>query len=185
MPIRFRCGYCDQLLAIATRKAGMETTCPECSYPLTVPTPEEAEAQKQRRAEKRRQASIVHSPSSPRSPSAKTTSLPRREVGGGSTETYAQATKITKPGRKPSGGHSPPSDDRPLFEKEIDELLGPSHALPQLERPAPAPTTGVDSRILDDSPSHIVLSGATATLLTVGVVVLMVLSFLAGYYAGR
>ncbi len=185
MPIRFRCGYCNQLLAIATRKAGLETTCPECSYPLTVPTPEEAEAQERQQAKQRRPTPIVHTPSLPRLPSAKTTRLTRREVSGRSSETHAQVPRGTKPGRQPTSGHSSQWDDRPLFEKEIDELLGPSHALPRIERPAPTPTTGVDSHSLDDSPSHIVLTGATATLLTVGVVVLMVLSFIAGYYAGQ
>ena len=42
MPIRFRCAYCNRLLGIATRKAGMETICPHCGYTITVPVPQEA-----------------------------------------------------------------------------------------------------------------------------------------------
>ena len=41
MPIRFRCSYCNRLLGIATRKAGMETLCPHCGYTITVPVPQE------------------------------------------------------------------------------------------------------------------------------------------------
>ena len=41
MPIRFRCSYCNRLLGIATRKAGMETICPHCGYTITVPVPQE------------------------------------------------------------------------------------------------------------------------------------------------
>jgi hypothetical protein len=37
MPIRFRCRYCNQLLGIARRKAGMEVDCPTCHGRLTVP----------------------------------------------------------------------------------------------------------------------------------------------------
>ena len=41
MPIRFRCVYCGQLLAIATRKAGQEVDCPKCSHPNKVPLKDE------------------------------------------------------------------------------------------------------------------------------------------------
>src|SRR5262245_40754632 len=44
MPIRFRCSYCNRLLGIATRKAGMQTTCPHCGESITVPTPDSEEA---------------------------------------------------------------------------------------------------------------------------------------------
>ncbi|MCS6863772.1 MAG: hypothetical protein RMJ56_17110 [Gemmataceae bacterium] len=185
MPIRFRCGYCQQLLAIATRKAGTETTCPECSFPITVPTPEEAEAEERRRAEQRRLNKVTRVPSSPAANAAPTTMLWRREASAGASHTPARSATTTQPDQKPATSSSKKADDRPLFEKEIDDILGPSKPLPCAERSAPAPTSGVDAFSLDDSPSQIVLTGATATLLTVGVVVLMVLSFVAGYYAGK
>jgi phage FluMu protein Com len=42
MPIRFRCRYCNQLMGIARRKAGMTVQCPTCHAQLVVPQ-EEAE----------------------------------------------------------------------------------------------------------------------------------------------
>lgn len=41
MPIRFRCGCCNQLLGIARRKAGTVVTCPNCQQAVVVPHPEE------------------------------------------------------------------------------------------------------------------------------------------------
>jgi hypothetical protein len=40
MPIRFRCRYCNQLMGIARRKAGMTVQCPTCHAQLVVPQPE-------------------------------------------------------------------------------------------------------------------------------------------------
>jgi DNA-directed RNA polymerase subunit RPC12/RpoP len=37
MPIRFRCAYCNQLMAIARRKAGTVVRCPTCSGQVVVP----------------------------------------------------------------------------------------------------------------------------------------------------
>lgn len=39
MPIRFRCAYCNQLMGIATRKAGTVVSCPKCSGQVVVPHP--------------------------------------------------------------------------------------------------------------------------------------------------
>lgn len=44
MPIRFRCGHCQQLLGIARRKAGTVVTCPSCQQAVIVPTMDEADA---------------------------------------------------------------------------------------------------------------------------------------------
>lgn len=41
MPIRFRCAYCSQLMAIGRRKAGMVVRCPKCAGEIIVPPPEE------------------------------------------------------------------------------------------------------------------------------------------------
>jgi hypothetical protein len=40
MPIRFRCAYCNQLMGIATRKAGTVITCPKCAGQVVVPKPD-------------------------------------------------------------------------------------------------------------------------------------------------
>ncbi len=40
MPIRFRCAYCNQLMGIASRKAGTVVRCPKCAGEIIVPTPE-------------------------------------------------------------------------------------------------------------------------------------------------
>jgi DNA-directed RNA polymerase subunit RPC12/RpoP len=41
MPIKFRCGQCDQLLGIARRKAGAVVDCPTCGAKTIVPRPRE------------------------------------------------------------------------------------------------------------------------------------------------
>jgi len=43
MPIRFRCYFCRQLLAIAQRKAGTVITCPTCQGQVWVPDPNRPE----------------------------------------------------------------------------------------------------------------------------------------------
>jgi hypothetical protein len=43
MPIRFRCGHCQQLLGIARRKAGTVVTCPNCQQAVIVPPVETVE----------------------------------------------------------------------------------------------------------------------------------------------
>lgn len=40
MPIRFRCRYCNQLMGIARRKAGMTVHCPTCHAQVVVPQPD-------------------------------------------------------------------------------------------------------------------------------------------------
>lgn len=37
MPIRFRCHYCNQLMGISRRKAGMSVNCPTCHAQVVVP----------------------------------------------------------------------------------------------------------------------------------------------------
>src|SRR5439155_11330789 len=44
MPIRFRCAYCNQLMGIASRKAGTVVKCPKCTGEIIVPVPEGAES---------------------------------------------------------------------------------------------------------------------------------------------
>jgi hypothetical protein len=46
MPIRFRCCFCQQLLAIGHRKAATVTTCPNCQGQVWVPDPEHPDIEK-------------------------------------------------------------------------------------------------------------------------------------------
>jgi hypothetical protein len=39
MPIRFRCGHCNQLMGIGHKKAGTVVRCPTCTSEVTVPQP--------------------------------------------------------------------------------------------------------------------------------------------------
>ncbi len=38
MPIRFRCAYCNQLMAISRRKEGTVVRCPKCAGDIVVPS---------------------------------------------------------------------------------------------------------------------------------------------------
>ena len=38
MPIRFRCAYCSQLMAISRRKMGTVVRCPKCAGEIIVPS---------------------------------------------------------------------------------------------------------------------------------------------------
>ena len=38
MPIRFRCAYCNQLMAISRRKEGTVVRCPKCAGEIIVPS---------------------------------------------------------------------------------------------------------------------------------------------------
>jgi hypothetical protein len=40
MPIRFRCAYCNQLMAISRRKIGTVVRCPKCAGDIIVPAPD-------------------------------------------------------------------------------------------------------------------------------------------------
>ncbi len=50
MPIRFRCAYCNQLMGIATRKAGQVVTCPKCAGQVVVPAPDPAQLEEQQQS---------------------------------------------------------------------------------------------------------------------------------------
>ncbi|QJW99541.1 hypothetical protein [Frigoriglobus tundricola] len=120
MPIRFRCSFCNRLLGIATRKAGTATTCPHCGCPLTVPLPQD---------------------------DGRTERVGLEEIdallGNTSTEAAPQAVAAPRPAEAPTApaferAQVPPPppvpaarpDDRPLFEGDVDALLGASPAPP-------------------------------------------------------
>jgi phage FluMu protein Com len=185
MPIRFRCTYCNRLLGIATRKAGTQTRCPHCGYEITVPVPAEAAAGTERAAEDpeplfgRAAPEVMSEQAVAVAPAARPVETgrpaPPRPANG--------PTSRPAPSPPPSVPHEPTRpDDRPLFEGDIDEIFGDA-ARPAEPAPArpPAPD-GVDARSLGEPARHIVMSARTATLLMAAVVILMALSFAAGYF---
>ena len=196
MPIRFRCSYCNRLLGIATRKAGTETTCPHCGYTITVPVPqdddgrtermnlEDVEAALGRGATEIIQPAAVGAPAAPLS--LPPSELPRAEVP--KPPTYpkpAAAFPAPPPAPKPRpDAPKPPIDpnDPPLFEKDMDEILGKTVVPVEPERDKPQKVSGLDAMSLGEPARQIVISAQKATFLMILVVVLLVLAFAAGYF---
>jgi hypothetical protein len=158
MPIRFRCPSCTKLLGIARRKAGTVVHCPTCGVEVTVPT--EAETRQ---------------PARP--------AIDRREP--------AQAAHA-------SNGHGTRTpESMPLFERpDFESLLNPvvmkarpeepprPEPVPVRDRPKPPPPPRalipVDDGY-DVEPVGLVISRGNLTIAAVVVVVLIGLSFAAGY----
>lgn len=200
MPIRFRCSYCNRLLGIATRKAGMETTCPHCGYTITVPVPQEDDGRTERMNLEDVEAALGHGATeviqpaavaAPPAPLSLPPSLPAAEkprVEAPKPPAYpkpAAAHVAPPPAPKPRPATpKPPIDpnDPPLFEKDMDEILGQTVAPVEAERDKPAKVSGMDALSLGEPSRHIVLSAQKATFLMILVVVLLVLAFAAGYF---
>lgn len=159
MPIRFRCERCGQLLGIARRKAGTFVNCPTCRHQLTVPQEDQV------------------------APAA----VPQMEL----------------PQQRRSG---PPSDvfDRDDFDvflaaqPRAAPAAAPPRPAPQPPAPAPAPSplsepppalTGAHSWPQNGQPplpaGSVVLSPGRATLLTIIMILLLAVSFVAGLLVGR
>ncbi len=217
MPIRFRCSYCNRLLGIATRKAGMQTTCPHCGSSITVPLPNQDESKTERldlddvdellaksATATAKEASVAAPPApaplvtappsaAPSSP-APVAEQPHVEPVAPPLATAtapAKAAPVPQPAVKPRPAPPPvpktaskPThpEDRPLFEGDVDEILGETEKPQEEEKPKRKPTSGQDALSLDDSPRQIVLTGPTATMLMVLAVVLMAVAFAAGLF---
>jgi phage FluMu protein Com len=201
MPIRFRCSYCNRLLGIATRKAGTETTCPHCGYTITVPVPQEDDTRTDRvnvdeidqilgnaATEAVTQSAVAAAPAAPAMPpSAPVAEKPpeARPAQAASVAPSAPPPKV-HPSPHPTSKKATPApaptnpEDRPLFEKDVDDILGRSDAPEEPEREKPPPVSGMDAMNLGEPTHQIVISAQKATLLMVVVVVLMALSFVAG-----
>lgn len=202
MPIRFRCSYCNRLLGIATRKAGMETTCPHCGYTITVPVPQEDDGRTERmnledveaalgegRTEIIQPAAVAAPPAPLSLPSAPLSlppsEMPRAEVPKPQAYPKPAAAPVAPPPTpKPRPAPKPPIDpnDPPLFEGDMDEILGKTVVPVEAERDKPAKVSGMDAMSLGEPSRQIVLSAQKATFLMILVVVLLVLSFAAGYF---
>jgi hypothetical protein len=207
MPIRFRCSYCNRLLGIATRKAGTQTTCPHCGYEITVPIPEEDKATTERLnlddvdelLGKSGTATVKDAVASAAPPAAAVAPPAPPEAQEPVEKTQPEATKPVTPKPTPaakprvapppipkSAPKSNSPDERPLFEGDVDEILGAPAETEEAERPKPRATSGMDAMSLGEPPRQIVITPQKATLLMVLVVVLLLLSFAAGYFlAGK
>jgi phage FluMu protein Com len=211
MPIRFRCAYCNRLLGIATRKAGTETTCPHCGYTITVPVPQEENGRTERinvedveellgnAATEAVPQSVAAAAAAPAQPSPPAAERPRLDPPKPPVPVYPKpavspppapvasppppapkvrpAPPVPKPPARPSS-----SDDPPLFEGDVDAILGTTKPPEEPERAKPPAVSGLDAMSLGEPGRHIVISAQKATFLMLLVVVLMALSFAAGMF---
>ena len=206
MPIRFRCSYCNRLLGIATRKAGMETICPHCGYTITVPVPQEDDGRTERinledveellgnavTENIAPQAAVAAAPAAPPVEEPPRAEAPRPPVPVYPRPVSPPAAAVAPPAPPPAPKvrPAPPpvpkpaarsSDDPPLFEGDMDAILGTTKPPAEPERAKPPAVSGLDAMSLGDPAQNIVISGQKATFLLLLVVVLMLLSFVAGY----
>lgn len=179
MPVRFRCRSCNRLLGIARRKIGTEINCPQCGVSLTVPDRDDA-------AEA---AATVGAPPADQDLGLEIELLqPPRPVSPPAAPPAPRAA-ATRPA--PPTAAQPrrrPGEDPPLFEgDDFDALLGlgpkGGEKLSLDDGPAPrkATTSGADAMSLEEPARPLVLSPQRATLLFVGVVILLGLAFAAGF----
>ncbi|HEV3438957.1 MAG TPA: hypothetical protein VG122_16440 [Gemmata sp.] len=207
MPIRFRCGYCNRLLGIARRKAGSETTCPHCGYTVTVPDdPGDDPAETEDLDALLNPTSTTDQPN-PELPSSSTRSQGSPPAFHRNAQASSPATNLQtappvvpspssgSPGTRTTKASAPQStstatsdsrsrDERPLFERELDAVLGKpgTTTAPQGDAQSkPIPTSGMDAMSLGSERTQIVLSVQKATAMVVIAVVLIALSFATGF----
>jgi DNA-directed RNA polymerase subunit RPC12/RpoP len=164
MPIRFRCSHCNRLLGIARRKAGSETRCPHCGGTIMVPADGEGDDERTRLDdidELINPVSVVQAPAIATRPAPP--SVPRA---------------VPRPAPEPL-----PLDEPPLFERDLDSVLEAHNAgsASGAAKPKPATAVGMDAMSLEPERNHLVISSQKATALVVIVVVLLALSFAAGF----
>ena len=167
MPIRFRCSRCHRLLGIGRRKAGTETRCPHCGSTIMVPRNDVGEPE---RIHLEDIEELLNPVLVPPAPAVATRPAPPP----------AAPRVLPRPAQEPS------SADRPLFERDIDSVLGANgtgSAETELKGQQPA-NIGMDAMSLEPEPNQIVLSPQKATALAVIVVILLAVSFAAGVLVG-
>jgi phage FluMu protein Com len=173
MPIRFRCSRCNRLLGIARRKAGAETKCPHCG--ATIMVPRDAEEGGEERTQFDDIDELINPAAERPSHSASPVVAARRAP--------PPVPRAARPAPEPI---ALPPEERPLFEREIDAMLGLTDGRNGADsaKPKHAPTAGMDALSLAPEAANIVLSPQKATALAVVVVILMALSFGAGFLIG-
>lgn len=155
MPIRFRCRYCNQLMGIARRKAGMTVNCPTCHAQVVVP-PSESAAQAE---------------APPPAPAAAAPAAPAPLFERSDFEAFLEnpvnegpAPRAPEPSAKPVAAPAPSP-----FASE--SFAPPSRSLP--------------SGTMRTPPVGLVLSPTQATWLTVVAILLLALAFGAGLLVGH
>ncbi len=154
MPIRFRCETCNGKLSIATRKIGTPVECPRCNMSMLVPSASQLGEE-----------------------------LTELLLTVGSRQ-HASATEETHAARPEPTRSSIPLEEMPLFErKDFEKLLAPrSTPLPlpvkNARPPQPVHPPTFDPQNYTDA---IVISRAKATVLAVGMVMLLGLAFGLGF----
>ena len=182
MPIRFRCAYCNQLMGIATRKAGTVVTCPKCAGQVVVPTPDPAQAaeeERQRRAAGASGAAVFEEDDE----------VQKLLEFVEETAQPARMAPLAQPLRKPGTGAVPPYMSTAAMQPARPvPAPRPSQAAPQPAPHAPqGPAADVDLLPVDMQPQQggIHLSpGVLAIVLTLAGLALG-LMFLLGFLLGR
>lgn len=181
MPIRFRCPHCSRLLGIAKRKAGTQTNCPQCGRPFTVPPDEPDDTNEPLDLDglddllnpaAQSNGAVVQEPR-PAPPKPQAVPVVPKLAAAQAAPRPTKPRPVQKPG-----------EDAPLFEEDVDAILGMATGGGlELDEPEPRakPVSGMDAMSLDDGAGKIVLSSRKATLLVVAVVVLMGIAFAAGF----
>ncbi|MDY3559562.1 hypothetical protein R5W23_000556 [Gemmata sp. JC673] len=179
MPIRFRCGYCNRLLGIATRKAGTETTCPHCSAVVMVPEPIQRGGKTERLDLDDVDQLLGNVTERLTEPAAQVQVLEPPRV-----EPPRAAPAVPRAAKPAPVAPAAPAAEQPLFENDFEQLFGNSSASREDDESLPA----VSDRAATShrtGPRMIVLSPQQATLLTCAAVVLMALAFGAGFFVAR
>jgi phage FluMu protein Com len=165
MPIQFRCNYCNQLLSIATRKAGAVVGCPTCAARIIVPR---------------------------RSEAAKVGQSAKVEVGKGRDAAgKADHGSLLEQGdfeellKAPEPVHDRPE---PVAVPGADQTeKAPSSSSNSSVSEAP-PGQDINVELVASLPvtgTALVLTPGRASILAVAVVILAALAFLAGLWVGR
>ncbi len=197
MPIRFRCGYCNGMVGIARRKAGMDTTCPHCGYTVTVPEAETEAPNDSTREPVDLDEFFTDSPeadvseppaASPETPAAtERTKAARLSTPHTSQEPVRPPTSVVpKPHQDLPGG---PRKPLPTSSAQKPTFTASDFALKDLAEQSPAQKAARLSPLFNPPaaspvPGQIVLSVQKATLYGVLVVILLAVTFAGGYLLG-
>jgi phage FluMu protein Com len=168
MPIKFRCAYCNQLLAISRRKAGTVVRCPRCTRDVVVP---------QTSAE-------VKEPAPEEAP-----------AGAAGPPLFEQSDFDDL--FRPTGGPNPVGGDAFAFTEPAAPAPAPPVVAPPAEAPPDDPGTHIDAGFdvepvappapLEETPPAargVLLSPRTATLLSVAAILALAVAFVAGLLVG-
>lgn len=185
MPIRFRCSRCNRLLGIARRKAGADTTCPHCRGITRVPIPLDSDdpSELSEIDELLNPVQLVLPPLTGKSQSQPTA----EPVAIANPLPVFTPTFQAAPPPLPRTGvvTTKPIEDRPLFEGNLDEVLGisanESKASHSRGPKSDGKVSGTDALSLLAEEKFIVLSPQKAVAIAVIIAALMAISFAAGY----